>query len=445
MTMLPFRREQPASTDLPAGEGAVTGSAMDRTLARRRLSPHLKLALAAIPVIAALVLFWLYALSGSSQTVARERLTIARVTDGAFHDFIPLRARVTPLVTVYLDAIEGGRVEEVVAEDGAMLGKGQLIAVLSNAELQLSVLARQTEVEQQINNMRSQELALAQTRLANERAVLEAELAAQKVQRQYAREAPLAERGFVAARQFADTQDQLAYEGERLEVLRRGRSTDERLQAGQLTQQRASTQALRSSLAVARASLDGLNLRAPVAGQLSGFSIQVGQSLQRGERVGQIDSPGRNKLVAGVDEFYLGRVAMGQRAAIEWGGRTFAVKVTKIYPQVQNGQFEIDLQFISQEPADIQRGQTLQARLTLDDPAPARLIPNGAFYNETGGAFVFVVSPDEASAVKRPVRLGRRNPEAIEVLDGLDAGERVITSPYTGFADKDRLDLTQGE
>jgi len=293
--------------------------------------------------------------------------------------------------------------------------------------------------------MRSQELALAQTRLVNERAVLEAELAAQKAQRQYEREAPLAERGFVAARQFADTADQRRYEDERLEVVRRGRSTDERLQASQLAQQRTSTQSLRSSLAVARASLDGLNLRAPVAGQLSGFSIQVGQSLQRGERVGQIDSPGRNKLVAGVDEFYLGRVELGQRAAIEWGGQTYPVRVTRISPQVQNGQFEINLQFSGKEPADLQRGQTLQARLTLADPTPARLIPNGAFYNETGGAFVFVVSPDGQSAVKRPVRLGRRNEQAIEVLEGLDLGERVITSPYTAFADRDRLDLTQGE
>ena len=326
-----------------------------------------------------------------------------------------------------------------------MLQKGDLIAVLSNTELQLSVLARQTEVEQQLNNMRSQELSLAQTRLTNQRAVLEAELAAQKVQRQYEREAPLAERGFVAGRQFDDTREQLRYERERLAVLRRSQANDERLQASQLAQQSASTTALRSSLHVARASLDGLNLRAPVAGQLSGFAIQVGQSLQRGERIGQIDSSGRNKLVAGVDEFYLGKVELGRRAAIEWGGETYQVKVTKISPQVQNGQFEVELQFAGAEPTDIQRGQTLQVRLTLDDPSPARLLPNGAFYDETRGAFVFVVSPDGSSAVKRPVRLGRRNAESIEVLQGLDAGERVITSPYTGFADKARLDLTQGE
>ncbi|EMD83456.1 ABC transporter permease [Pacificimonas flava] len=417
---------------------------MDRSVPGKGLSVRIKAAIAIALLLAAAGAFWLFAPSGDTQTVSTDKLTISEVAEGSFEDFIPLRARVTPLVTVYLDAIEGGRVERVVSEDGAMLEKGELIAVLSNAELQLSVLARQTEVEQQINNMRSQELALSQTRLANERSVLEAELALEKTRRQYSREAPLAERGFVAGRQFEDTKDQLAFERERLATLQRSRATDERLQSDQLAQQRASAQSLRSSLELARASLEALNLRAPVAGQLSGFSVQVGESLQPGERIGQIDSPGRNKLMAGVDEFYLGRVALGQRAAIEWGGTTYPVKVSKIYPQVQNGQFEVDLQFTDDEPAEIQRGQTLQARLTLGDPAPARVLPYGAFYNETGGAWVFVVSEDGETAVRRDVRLGRRNAEVIEVLDGLDPGERVITSPYTGFADKAQLDLEKG-
>ena len=320
-----------------------------------------------------------------------------------------------------------------------------MIVVLSNAELQLSTLARQTEVEQQINNMRSQELALAQTRLANERAVLEAGLDQRKAQRQFDLEAPLASRGFVAGKQFRDTADTLAYQQRRVGVLRKSQANDERLQSSQLSQQRASMQSMQSGLAIARANLEALNLRAPVAGQLSGFNLQVGQSLQRGERIGQIDSPGRNKLQAGVDEFYLGRVQLGQRASVDWNGRTFRARVTKIYPQVQNGQFQIDLQFLGTEPQQVQRGQTLQAKLTLGDPAPARLIPNGSFYNDTGGNWVFVVAPDGRSAVKRQVRLGRRNADTIEVLDGLDTGERVVTSPYTGFADKDRLDLSAGK
>jgi len=423
----------------------VTGSGMDRVVVAHGMSRRTKIAIGATVMLIVAISFWFLAPRAGSQTVAADRLTLSSVRTGTFEDFIPLRARVTPLLTVYLDAIEGGRVEKVIAEDGASLAKGQLIVELSNAELQLSTLARQTEVEQQINNMRSQELALAQTRLANERAVLDADLAATKARRQYEREQPLAARGFVSGKQFNDTRDEYLYEQRRMEVVRRSQATDERLQGNQLAQQRASAASMQSSLKLARANLDALNLRAPVAGQLSGFSIQVGQSLQRGERIGQIDSPGRNKLMAGVDEFYLGRVQLGQKANVDWGGKTFAARVTKIYPQVQNGQFQVDLQFIGTEPANIQRGQTLQAKLTLGDPAPARLIPAGAFYNETGGNWVFVVSPDGKSAVKRPVRLGRRNPDSIEVLEGLDPGERVITSPYTGFADKDRLDLTASE
>lgn len=434
----------PAETTPGANpRAAVSGSGMDRVVVGRRRPVWLLPALAALALVAAAAAFLAWAPRGDTQSVATDRLTISPVTNGTFEDFIPLRARVTPLLTVFLDAIEGGRVEKVLVEDGTMLAQGQPIVVLSNAELQLSTLARQTEVEQQINNMRSQELALAQTRLTNERAQLDARLALQRAKRQYEREAPLAAKGFVAGRQFADTADQYRFEQDRFETVRRSRATEERLQSSQLAQQRASMGSMQSGLAIARANLDALNLRAPVAGQLSGFSVQVGQSLSRGERIGQIDSPGRNKLMAGVDEFYLGRVALGQKASVEWGGRTYAARVAKIYPQVQNGQFQVDLTFTAGEPADLQRGQTLQARVVLGDPAPARLIPNGAFYAASGGAYVFVVDPDGRSAVKRPVRLGRRNATAIEVLDGLDAGERVITSPYTGFSDKDRLDLTR--
>jgi HlyD family secretion protein len=421
----------------------ATGGAMDRVVERRRLPRWAWAAIAAAGVAIAAIVFWLYAPRGDSQTVSSDRLTIAKVTNGTFDDFIPLRARVTPLVTVYLDAIEGGRVEKILVEDGTSLAAGQPIVELSNAELQLSTLARQTEVEQQINNMRSQELALAQTRLANERALLEADLALDKARRQYEREKPLAARGFVTAKQFSDSEDDYRYRQRNYDALKRSQATDARLQGSQLTQQQAAAQSMQSGLAIARDNLDALQLRAPVAGQLSGFSVQVGQSLQRGERVGQIDSPGRNKLIAGVDEYYLGRVQLQQRAALDIGGKRFAARVSKIYPQVQNGQFQLDLQFVGAEPPSLQRGQTMQVRLTLGDPAPARLIPNGAFYNDTGGAWIFVATPDGRSAVKRPVRLGRRNADYVEVLEGLDIGERVVTSPYTGFADKDRLDLTR--
>ena len=422
----------------------VSGGQMDRVVERR--GPPRWLVIAGLVVLTALGLagaaIWLMPRAGD-QTVAASRLTISPVTRGVFEDFLPLRARVTPLVTVYLDAVEGGRVEKRLVEDGATVAKGQLLAVLSNAELQLSTLARQTEVEQQLNNMRSQELALAQSRVKNERDIVQAELDLAKVERLYRMQEPLAAKGFVPGKVFNDTKDEREADRRRLAAIREGAAVDEKLQAAQLAELRASAASLRSSLAIARASLDQLNLRAPVAGQLTAFEAEVGQSLSRGERIGQIDSPGRNKVVAGVDEFYLGRVLLGQRATVEWAGKRYGLKVRKISPQVNNGQFEIDLVFTDGEPDGVQRGQTLQARLTLGDPAPALLLPAGAWYNDTGGAWVFVVAPDGRSAERRSVRLGRRNADQVEVLDGLETGERVITSPYTGMTDKTRLDLDQ--
>jgi HlyD family secretion protein len=418
-----------------------SGGAMDRIVEKKGLPKQAKMAIGAALVLIGAIIFYLLAPDAESQTLAAERVTISTVQKGRFEDFLPLRARVTPLVTVYLDAVEGGRVEQVLVEDGAMVRKGQLLAVLSNSDLQLNLLARQTEVTQQINSMRSQELALSQTRLQNERALIEADLLATKARRQYELQRPLAEKGFVPKKIVRDSQDDYLSSRRRSEVLRRTQATDERLQSSQLAQLRASAAALNASLDIARASLDALNIRAPVDGQLTAFSIQVGQSMNRGERLGQIDSAGRNKLVAQVDEFYLGRVEAGQTATADWGGKSYRLKVAKIYPQVRNGTFEVDFHFIGAEPADLQRGQTLQTKLTLGDPAPALLIPNGAFYNETGGSWVFVVTPDGRKSVKRQVRLGRRNADHIEVLEGLDPGESVITSPYTGFADKDRLDL----
>ncbi|HVQ07540.1 MAG TPA: efflux RND transporter periplasmic adaptor subunit [Allosphingosinicella sp.] len=424
------------------GEGPQSGGGMDRVVASRRLSTRVRIGLGAALLLIAAALFYFLAPAANSQTVPADRLTISTVSQGRFDDFLPLRARVEPSLTVYLDAVEGGRVERILVEDGARVQRGQLLAVMSNADLQLNVLARQTEVIQQINSMRSQELALNQSRLANERARIEADLATQTARRNYEMQRPLADRGFVSGRSFADSRDTYEANRRRSDVLRRQQADDERLQTSQLGQLRASAGALNTSLGIARGSLEALNLRAPVDGQLTSFSIQIGQSLNRGERLGQIDSAGRNKLRAQVDEFFLGRVSENLVANAEIGGRNYRMRVSKIYPQVRNGQFEIDLQFVGSEPTELQRGQTVPVRLTLGAPSQARLIPDGAFYEATGGNWVFVVSPDGRSAERRQVRLGRRNPEFVEVLSGLEPGERVITSSYTSFRERDRLSIS---
>ena len=418
---------------------AVSGGAMDRVVVRTGIDRRILIAGAVAGVLILILLFWLFAPRADSQSVSAERLTIASVQSGVFEDFLPLRARVTPLVTVYLDAVEGGRVEKKLVEDGTQVAAGQLLAELSNADLQLSTLARQTEVEQQLNNMRSQELALAQTRHSNMRDLNQAETDLAKARRLFELQKRLADRGFIAAKTYNDTRDDLAYQQKRVAILRRSIATDERMQSSQLQQLRASASSLNSSLGIARDSLGQLNIRAPVSGQLSGFDIQLGQSLQQGQRIGQIDSAGRNKLMADVDEYYLGRVQVGQAASADVDGKTYRLKVSKVYPQVRNGQFQIDLVFDGPEPSSMQRGQTVQARLTLGDPSRAVLIPHGAFFNDTGGQWVFVVDSGGDSATRRQVQLGRKNNDFIEVLDGLKPGERVITSSYSGLVDKDRL------
>ena len=424
---------------------AVSGGAMDRVVERKRIDRRILIGGGAAAALLLILLFWLFAPRSDSQSVAASRLSIAMVQRGTFDDFLPLRARVTPLVTVYLDAVEGGRVEKKLVEDGARVTQGELLAVLSNAELQLSTLEKQAEVEQQLNNMRSQELALTQTRNANLRDLNQAETDLAKARRQYDLYKPLADRGFVSMKTLNDTKDDLAYQAKRLEILRHSIGQTEALQTSQLQQLRAASASLNTSMGVAQGSLGQLNIRAPVTGQLSGFDVQLGQSLQQGERIGQIDSAGGDKLQADVDEFYLGRVAIGQTASADIDGKTYRLKVAKVYPQVRNGQFQIDLIFLGAEPGSMQRGQTVQAKLTIGDSTKAVLIPNGAFFNDTGGNWVFVVDKGGSGATKRQVQLGRKNSDFIEVLGGLSPGERVITSSYSGLVDKDRLTFSSGD
>ena len=418
---------------------------MDRVVERKRLDRRIIIAGGAAAVLLLVILFWVFAPRADSVTVAQDRLSISSVQSGTFDDFLPLRGRVTPLVTVYLDAVEGGRVDQKLVEDGAHVTQGQLLAVLSNAELQLSTLEKQAEVEQQLNNMRSQELALTQSRNSNLRDLNQAETDLAKARRQFDLYRPLSERGFVSMKTFNDTKDDLNYQQQRLAILKQSIAQTEALQSSQLQQLRVASTSLNSSMGIARSNLGQLSIRAPVTGDLSGFDIQLGQSLQQGERIGQIDSAGGNKLQADVDEYYLGRVRVGQTAAAEVDGKTYRLKVAKVYPQVRNGQFQIDLVFDGPAPASVQRGQTVQTKLTLGDSSKAVLIPNGAFFNDTGGNWVFVVDRSGHGATKRQVQLGRRNAEFIEVLGGLSPGERVITSSYSGLVDKDHLSFSSGE
>jgi HlyD family secretion protein len=425
------------------GSGAVSGSGMDRRVEKKK-QPWKKIGLAVVvvAVIGFLVTLVMDASGGRSFRVNENRIVISSVTTGTFEDFIPVRGRVTPLKTVFLDAIEGGRVERVLVEDGAMLTAGDLIVELSNTGLQLDVTRNEALVTEQLNNMRTIELQLEQNRLAHKRNLVEINYQIKRLQRQVERERSLIQTNAVSQAQLDQTEDELEYYLARRAVTLESQSTDARMQETQLKFLKETGEQLESNLRLARKNLESLNVRAPVDGKLSGFNVEIGQSITRGGRLGQIDDPDRYKLTANIDEFYLGRVDIGQQATYERGSETFGMRIAKIYPQVANGQFEVDFVFDGDEqPEGIRRGQTLQTKLTLGDATDAVLIPNGAFFQDTGGNWVFVVSPEGDQAIKRSVRLGRRNSRYIEVLEGLEVGERVVTSPYTSFVDMDRLKL----
>ncbi len=419
----------------------ISGQSMDRAVAKK--IPRSKLIGYGIGGLAAIAfVIWLAGmlLGGRTLSVNSQRVFISDVTTGTFEDFIPLRGRLVPRSTVYLDAIEGGRVEQVLLEDGAMVEAGDLIAVLSNTNLQLEVLGREAAVTEQLNNMRTIELQLEQNRLSHRRNLVEIDYQIVRLTRSIERQRDLAAQNLVSQSTVVDLQDELEYYEARREVTLESQATDMRLQEQQLRQLREAGDQLQAGLTFARDNLEDLSVRAPVAGRLSGFNIEIGQSIERGGRLGQIDDPDGYKLNVRIDEFYLGRVDLEQVAIAEQGRNDYELRVTKIYPQVNNGQFEVDMVF-AEDPDGLRRGQTMQVRLTLGDNSDAILIPNGSYYQETGGNWIFVVSPDGSEAVKRTVQLGRRNTDFIEVLDGLEPGERVITSPYTSFVGMDRLKL----
>jgi len=417
---------------------AVSGAGMDRKVTTN-VSPMKKWL--SLTLIILLIIFAGYMIANKSTgkvlSVDNSRIVISKVTSGVFEDFIPIRGRVTPAKTVYLDAIEGGRVEKILVEDGASLTAGNLIVELSNASLQLSVLGNETRVAEQLNNMRSIELNLEQNRLQHKRNIVDIKHQIKLLSRQVERSQSLIETGAITQSKMQDTEDTLTWYQDRLALTIESQQSDARMQGEQLMFLKDTSRRLESNLAISRQNLDNMNVKAPVAGKLSGFNVEVGQSIARGERLGQIDTPNDYKLTAFIDEFYLGRVDIGQTASYQ----DYSLVIAKVYPQVQNGQFEVDFKFIDEQPKGIRRGQTIQIKLTLGDASEALLIPNGAFFQDTGGKWMFVVSPNGSEAVKRNVRLGRRNNQFIEVIEGLELGEQVVTSPYSSYQEMQRLNF----
>ena len=331
--------------------------------------------------------------------------------------------------------------KQVQAEDGATVKAGQPLIILANATLQLQVASREADTASQINALENTKLQLEETRFKYQHDLLNIEHQISKLTGDLARDKILLDGNAIAPAVYQQEQEEYSYELKLKEATVASRDAEQTVRKSQLTQLQETLARLNDSIATAKASLDALTVRAATDGQLTALNAEVGQSKAPGVVLGQVDSLDRFKLTAQVDEFYLGRVVLGQGALFTSDGRDYKASVAKIYPQVANGTFKVDLHFENPIPRDIHTGQAFDIRLELGRAATAMMLPNGPFYQETGGNWVFVVAPDGRYATRRTVRLGRRNPEHVEVVDGLKTGEKVVVSGYEPFQKIERLEF----
>jgi len=372
--------------------------------------------------------------------VARADVEIAAAKPGAFRDVVVGRATAQPLQSVLLDATEEGRVEQVLVKDGARVEAGQLLVVLSSTQRAQELMARSSEAAQQLANFSTLRAAWMQAQALQRRTLTEGQFELERVRRLHQRNRELAGTGFVSPSALEDSADKLSM-AERLFTQQQADGREELAVREQSVQamQRAVAD-LNKRLDAMRTASEGLAVRAPVAGRVTGLTLQVGESVRSGTRIARLDSLGRFKLDLRLDEFHLGRVREGLAALLTHEGRDHALHVARIDPQVKDGRFTAELAFDAEPPA-LQVGQGLDVRLTLGQSSPALLLPDGGFYADTGGAWAFVLDASGSHAERRALQLGRRADGVIEVLGGLRPGERVVISPYRALTGASALDL----
>jgi HlyD family secretion protein len=433
--------------DTVPSPGASPATSMDRRLAPRRMKAWRPALLAAGAVLLALAGFaaWRLLPGNGDLVLAGSDVTTAMVSRASFEDALPLRAAAAPLVTVQVVAVEGGQVQSVVAQDGADVVAGQPLAVLSNPRLRLEVASSEAQITGQLGDARGQELQLARNRLDREEAIGETAFNLLNAERELRIRSDLHAKGFVSDAGLAEVQAQAAYHRDRLARLRQAQGSEDALSARQLAGVRQSSTQLQANLGILHGSLDALTIRAPVAGRLTAFTLLPGQPLAAGATVGQVDSENAYKLVAEVDEFYLSRVAAGQPAVANIAGRAWPLTVARVLPQVTGGRFQVELTFKDATPPALRRGQTLDLRIVLGETRTALIAPAGPWLDSGGGTVAYVLDASGKRAVRRAVRLGRRSPTQVEVLEGVSPGERILTSSYQSFDGRRRLVLRQKE
>lgn len=384
------------------------------------------------------VLYFVFRDTSSSMKVEKERLTISTIIQGEFNDYIRVIGQVLPDRIIYLDAIEGGRVEERLIEEGAQVKAGDVILRLSNPLLNIGILQSEADLAYQENELRNtrismeqEHLSLKQERINLNKELVQKERRYKQYERLYNKQLLAREEYLLAKEDYESARDQLVVLDQRI-------SQDDLFRSSQLESLDENIRNMKRSLALVRERLENLKVKAPVSGQLGNLEAQIGQSIAQGERIGQVITP-ELKVEARIDEHYVERVMPGLPANFEREGKTYEMEMTKVYPEVRDGQFRTDLHFTGGRPENIRAGQTYHLNLQLGDPVQAILIPRGSFYQASGGQYVYVVDEDETTARRRPVKIGRQNPQYYEVTEGLKPGEKVIISGYELFGENERL------
>ena len=416
---------------------------MDRVIAKKKWSRKRILTIAGIVALVGLITASYYYTSGGSKLdVHTERITISQVTKGAFQERIPVNGVVLPLKTIYLDAVEGGRVEEKYVDDGALMKKDDPILRLSNTDLQLGLVTQQTNVYNLLTQMQISKNAAQQNTVSKLNQMTDVESLLKEAERVYKLDKHLYDEKAIGSQEYEKALNDYNY------YLQKKTLTDKILQQDsvstnqQLTQARQSFEGSQNALNVMRQKVGDLIVRAPVDGQLTSLDAEIGQSKNKGERLGQIDVLSGYKVRVDIDQHYISRIYIGLKGTFDFAEKTYKLVIKKVFTQVNtNGSFQVDMEFVDEVPKGIRRGQTLQILLALSDERQAILLPKGGFFQQTGGNWIFKVRTDGTSAYKVDIQLGNANPDYYEVLQGLNPGDKVVTSSYENYGTMQELVL----
>ncbi|WP_397447418.1 efflux RND transporter periplasmic adaptor subunit [Polaribacter sp. R77954] len=407
---------------------------MDIQIEKKKFSTATLLKIGGIALILFLIIYVIYATSGGAKlSVNKERIAINTVKNGVFQENIPVSGIVLPITTIYLDAVEGGRVEEKFVEDGAIMKKGEPILKLANTDLELSLINQETSVYNLLTQMQISQNAARQNTINRLNQFTDVENNLIEAKRLYDLNSKLYEKGAIGRQEYESSVNNYNYQKQRMKLTNEILQEDSIATKQEIQQAKNSYQRTQSALKLMRKKVEDLVVRAPIDGQLTSLDAEIGQSKNKGERLGQIDVVTGYKVRVDIDEHYISRIYTGQIGTFNLNNKKFTLVIKKIFTQVTNGRFQVDMVFENEVPKGIRRGQNLQIRVALSAEKEAMLIPVGGFFQKTGGNWIFKISEDGSSAYKVDIQLGSQNTKYYEVISGLNEGDKVITSSYDSF------------